>query len=62
MRRTIQILTAEEVYQLLDSAGWEPEEGEGGTIWRNPSDGCWYDELRALAILREGIDPGAQAD
>jgi hypothetical protein len=43
----------------LKAAGWEAEVGKGGTIWRNPIDAHWYDDLRALAILRgEGLDPG----
>ena len=42
----------------LEVAGWEPEECEGGTLWRNPNDRYWYDELRATAILKEGLDPG----
>lgn len=42
----------------LKAAGWEPEVGKGGTIWRNPIDAHWYDELRALAILKGGLDPG----
>jgi hypothetical protein len=42
----------------LKASGWKPEVGKGGTIWQNPADACWYDELRALAILKEGVDPG----
>jgi hypothetical protein len=42
----------------LKAAGWEAEVGKGGTIWRNPIDAHWYDDLRALAILRGGLDPG----
>jgi hypothetical protein len=42
----------------LKAAGWEAEAGKGGTIWRNPTDAHWYDELRALAILKGGLDPG----
>jgi len=42
----------------LEVAGWEPEECEGGTIWRKPNDRYWYDELRVTAILKEGLDPG----
>ena len=47
-----------EEWRELEAAGWEPEECEGGTIWCNPNDGYWYDELRATAILKEGLDPG----
>jgi hypothetical protein len=43
----------------LEAAGWEPEEGAGGTIWLNPIDLHWYDELRALAIQKAGLDPGS---
>jgi hypothetical protein len=42
----------------LESTGWKPEEGNGGTIWRNPNEVHWYDELQALAIFKEGLDPG----
>jgi hypothetical protein len=44
--------------EVLKAAGWKPEEGAGGTIWRNPADRHWYDELRAMAILKGGVDPG----
>jgi hypothetical protein len=47
------------VRSALKAAGWEAEEGAGGTIWRNPTDQHWYDELRALAIQRAGSDPGS---
>jgi hypothetical protein len=40
------------VKRELEAAGWESEVGKGGTIWRNPIDAHWYDELRALAILK----------
>jgi hypothetical protein len=42
----------------LKAGEWKAEVGAGGTIWQNPADGCWYDELRALALLKEGLDPG----
>ena len=42
----------------LKAAGWEAEVGTGGTIWRNPIDAHWYDELRAFALLKGGLDPG----
>ncbi len=48
----------EAVRPALTAAGWEPEVGKGGTIWRNPLDAHWYDELRAIAILKGGLDPG----
>jgi hypothetical protein len=47
------------VRSALKAAGWEPEEGAGGTIWLNPIDRHWYDELRALAIQKAGLDPGS---
>ena len=43
----------------LKAAGWEPEEGAGGTIWLNPIDRHLYDELRALAIQKAVLDPGS---
>ena len=46
------------VKRELEAAGWEAEVGKGGTIWRNPIDAHWYDELRALALLKGGLDPG----
>jgi len=48
----------EAVKHELKSDGWEPKVGKGGTIWRNPIEAHRYDELRALAILKEGLDPG----
>ena len=29
----------EEERRLLEEAGWEPDDGEGGAIWRHPEDG-----------------------
>jgi hypothetical protein len=46
------------VKRELEAAGWESEVGKGQTIWRNPIDAHWYDELRALDILKRGLDPG----
>lgn len=52
-------LSVEEVVNSeLKAAGWEPEAGKGGTIWCSPVDAHWYDELRALAFLKGGLDPG----
>jgi hypothetical protein len=45
----------------LQPAGWKPEVGEGGTIWQSPEDGHWYDELRAISLLKEDADPGDSA-
>jgi hypothetical protein len=43
---------------VLQAVGWRPEEGAGGTIWLNPIDRHWYDNLRAIAVLKGGTDPG----
>jgi len=43
------------------AAGWKPEVGAGGTIWQNPKDRHWYDELRAISLLKEDADPGDSA-
>jgi hypothetical protein len=40
----------------LVAAGWEPEEREGETVWRNPENDLWYSQGVAIAILREGAD------
>jgi hypothetical protein len=45
----------------LQAAGWKPEAGAGGTIWQCPRDGHWYDELRAISLLKEDADPGDSA-
>ena len=45
----------------LKATRWKPEVGAGGTIWQSPRDGYWYDELRAIALLKEGADPGDSA-
>jgi len=52
----VKLVTEE--WRELEMAGWEPEECEGGIIWCNPNDGYWYDELRAIALLKEGVDLG----
>ena len=41
----------------LEAAGWEPQEREDGTVWRNPENGLWYPQGQAIAMLREGADP-----
>jgi hypothetical protein len=44
----------------LQAAGWESEDIDGDeTIWRNPADGNWYEERRAVQILKGGEDIGA---
>ena len=48
---------ADERRELLE-AGWEPDDGEGGTIWRNPGDSNWYEQGRAVQILAGGGDAG----
>ena len=48
---------ADERRELLE-AGWEPDDGEGGTIWRNPGDGNWYEQGRAVQILVGGGGAG----
>ena len=59
-KRAFSSATIEETTRgVLKAAGWAPGAGKGKTIWRNPPDARWYDELRALAVLREGADPGA---
>jgi hypothetical protein len=49
----------EEMKRRLEAAGWEPEEREGVTIWRDPETGLWYDQEKAMALLQEGLDPGS---
>ncbi len=44
--------------RILEAAGWEPEERAGGTIWRHPETGIYYDQDKAMALLREGVDAG----
>ena len=47
-------------WRELEAAGWEPEGIDGDeTIWRNPEDGNWYEERRAIQILKGGEDIGA---
>jgi hypothetical protein len=40
----------------LVAAGWEPEERESETVWRNPENELWYPQGVAIVILREGAD------
>lgn len=40
----------------LEAAGWEPEEREDGTVWRNPESGLWYSQGQAISMLREGAE------
>lgn len=41
----------------LEEAGWEPEEREGETVWKNLANGLLYPQGQAVAIVREGADP-----
>jgi hypothetical protein len=41
----------------LEAAGWEPEEREGETVWRNPENGFVYPQGVAIAMVREEVDP-----
>jgi hypothetical protein len=41
---------------LLERAGWERLEREGGTFWRNPVSGLLYPQSIAVAMVREGAD------
>ncbi len=41
----------------LESAGWEPEEREAETVWKNPANGLLYPQGQAVTIVREGADP-----
>jgi hypothetical protein len=36
----------------LAAAGWEPRGRGPKTLWRNPADGRWYAQYRAIIILR----------
>ena len=49
----------EEERRLLEEAGWEPDDGEGGAIWRHPEDGNWYELARAVQLLKGGEDVGS---
>lgn len=40
----------------LEAAGWEPGERDGEPIWRNPTNGYWYPQDIAAAMLGEGAD------
>jgi hypothetical protein len=47
---------AEEERRRLEAAGWEawqPGHGEGPAFWRNPKDGHWHTQQKAIAILEE---------
>jgi hypothetical protein len=42
----------EEERRKLEAAGWEPRGRGPKTLWRNPADGRWYAQYRAIIILR----------
>lgn len=42
----------------LEAAGWEPDERVGGTVWRHPETGIYYEQDKAMTLLREGADAG----
>jgi hypothetical protein len=42
----------------LEVAGWRPQERAGKLVWQNPESGYWYPQGLAIAMLREGADPG----
>lgn len=44
--------------RVLEVAGWKPEERAGGAVWRHPETGIYYDQDKAMALLREGADTG----
>jgi hypothetical protein len=56
LRQSLSVKGA--IKRELEAAGRESEVGKGGIIWRYPIDAHWYDELRALAVLKEGLDLG----
>lgn len=45
---------------MTSGASWRPPAGNRGgeTVWRNPESGFWYPQGVAIALLREGVDPG----
>lgn len=49
---------ATESRQALEAAGWEPQERSGATVWRHPQTGIYYDQDKAVVLLREGADAG----
>ena len=44
-------------WRKLEAAGWEPEEREGETVWKNPANGLLYPQGQAVAIVSQGADP-----
>ena len=42
----------------LEAAGWGSEDRAGKAVWQNPDSGYWYPQGVAIAMLREGANPG----
>jgi hypothetical protein len=42
----------------LEAAGWRSEDRAGQIVWQKPESGYWYSQGVAMALLREGADPG----
>ncbi len=42
----------------LLGAGWIPQEHPEETVWKHPESGYLYPQGVAIAMLREGADPG----
>jgi hypothetical protein len=42
----------------LEAAGWRSEDRAGKAVWQNPDSGYWYPQGVAIAMLREGANPG----
>ncbi len=42
----------------LEADGWEPDERAGGAVWRHPETGIYYEQDKAMTLLREGADAG----
>jgi hypothetical protein len=56
-RRPLVAVKRDDEWRELEAAGWEPEEREGETVWKNPANGLLYPQGQAMAIVREGADP-----
>jgi hypothetical protein len=44
--------------RVLEAAGWRSEDRAGETVWQNPESGYWYPQGVAIAMIREGANPG----
>ena len=47
-----------EIRRALEAAGWELQVRTSGTAWRHPETGIYYDQDKAIALLREGAGAG----